>query len=151
MKRVSKYTLVCLLLAAVFALGSTAGMNVILQMRERQRLEESGTVAVESPVLAWQDPTAEDTAAGEGEETGETKEDAERILTVEQMEQVIKYRNHCEGEILHEPAVGQITMEEAIESGDPVPKGIFGGKSGFKCAGSADGVLVQFLDSTLFE
>ena len=64
MKRVSKYTLVCLLLAAVFALGSTAGMNVILQMRERQRLEESGTVAVESPVLAWQDPTAEDTAAG---------------------------------------------------------------------------------------
>lgn len=118
MKRVSKYTLVCLLLAAVFALGSTAGMNVILQMRERQRLEESGTVAVESPVLAWQDPTAEDTAAGEGEETGETKEDAERILTVEQMEQVLRYRSHCEGEILHEPAVGQITMEEAIASGE---------------------------------
>ena len=65
----SKYTLVCLLLAAVFALGSTAGMNVILQMRERQRLKESGTVVMESPVLAWQDPAAEDIAAGEGDET----------------------------------------------------------------------------------
>ena len=117
-KRVSKYTWVCLLFAAVFALGSTAGMNVILQMRERQRLKESGTVVMESPVLAWQDPAAEDTATGEDDETGETKEDAERVLTVEQMEQVIKYRNHCEGEILHEPAVGQITMEEAIASGE---------------------------------
>ena len=116
MKRVSKYTWVCLLFAAVFALGSTAGMNVILQMRER--LKESGTVVMESPVLAWQDPAAEDTATGEDDETGETKEDAERVLTVEQMEQVIKYRNHCEGEILHEPAVGQITMEEAIASGE---------------------------------
>lgn len=82
------------------------------------RQGESGTVVMESPVLAWQDPAAEDTAAGEGDETGKTKKDAERILTVEQMEQVIKYRNHCEGEILHEPAVGQITMEEAIASGE---------------------------------
>lgn len=118
MNRVSKYTVLCLLLAAVFVLGSIAGMDFILQMRERQRLEESGTVEVESPVLAWQAQAAEE--GGAGQDGTDTRPDGEedRLLTEEQMADVIRYRNDCEGEFLHDPAKGQITMEQAIASGE---------------------------------
>ena len=54
MNRASKYTLLSLLFAAVFVFGSMAGTDLILQMWEKRRLEESGTVTMESPVLAWQ-------------------------------------------------------------------------------------------------
>lgn len=118
MSRMSKYTALCLLLAAVFVIGSMTGMNAVLQMRERQRLKESGTVAAKSPVLAWQASSAEEETAGEEEAAGLPVEKEERSLTVEQMEEVIRYRAHCEGEILHEPAAGQITMEEAIAVGE---------------------------------
>lgn len=118
MNRVSKYTVLCLLFAAVFILGSISGMDFILQMRERQRLEESGSVEMESPVLAWQTQTAEE--GGAGQDGTDTRPDGEesRLLTEEQMADVIRYRNHCEGEFLHDPAKGQITMEQAIASGE---------------------------------
>lgn len=118
MKRMSKYTLLCLLLAAAFVFGSMTGMNAILRMRERHRLEEHGMVAVKSPVLAWQTPSAKEKAAGEEEEADVPDEEEERSLSVEQIEKVIRYRTYCEGEILHEPAAGQIGMEEAIAAGE---------------------------------
>ena len=52
MNRTSKYTLLSLLFAAVFVFGSMAGTDFILQMWEKRRLQESGTVTMESPVLA---------------------------------------------------------------------------------------------------
>ena len=60
MSRMSKYTVFCLLFAAAFVFGSMAGMDLVLQMRESRRLQEGGSVAVESPMPAWQSAETEE-------------------------------------------------------------------------------------------
>ena len=118
MNRASKYTLLSLLFAAVFVFGSMAGTDLILQMWEKRRLEESGTVTMESPVLAWQ--SAETGEEYDGQDGGPLVRDKEEDLTLteKEIEQVIRYRKNCEGELLHDPVKGQITMEQAFAAGE---------------------------------
>ncbi len=118
MNRASKYTLLSLLFAAVFVFGSMAGTDLILQMWEKRRLEESGTVTMESPVLAWQSAeTEEEYVKQDGEPLVRDKEE-DLTLTEKEIEQVIRYRKNCEGELLHDPVKGQITMEQAFAAGE---------------------------------
>lgn len=118
MNRASKYTLLSLLFAAVFVFGSMAGTDLILQMWEKRRLEESGTVTMESPVLAWQSAeTGEEYDGQDGEPLVRDKE-GDLTLTEKEIEQVIRYRKNCEGELLHDPVKGQITMEQAFAAGE---------------------------------
>ncbi len=118
MNRASKYTLLSLLFAAVFVFGSMAGTDLILQMWEKRRLEERGTVTMESPVLAWQSAeTGEEYDGQDGEPLVRDKEE-DLTLTEKEIEQVIRYRKNCEGELLHDPVKGQITMEQAFAAGE---------------------------------
>lgn len=118
MNRTSKYTLLSLLFAAVFVFGSMAGTDFILQMWEKRRLQESGTVTMESPVLAWQSAeTGEEYDGQDGEPLVRDKEE-DLTLTEKEIEQVIRYRKNCEGELLHDPVKGQITMEQAFAAGE---------------------------------
>ena len=118
MNRASKYTLLSLLFAAVFVFGSMAGTDLILQMWEKRRLEESGTVTMESPVLAWQSAeTEEEYVKQDGGPLVRDKEE-DLTLTEKEIEQVIRYRKNCEGELLHDPVKGQITMEQAFAAGE---------------------------------
>ena len=118
MNRTSKYTLLSLLFAAVFVFGSMAGTDLILQMWEKRRLEESGTVTMESPVLAWQSAeTEEEYVKQDGGPLVRDKE-GDLTLTEKEIEQVIRYRKNCEGELLHDPVKGQITMEQAFAAGE---------------------------------
>ena len=118
MNRASKYTLLSLLFAAVFVFGSMAGTDLILQMWEKRRLQESGTVTMESPVLAWQSAeTGEEYDGQDGEPLVRDKEE-DLTLTEKEIEQVIRYRKNCEGELLHDPVKGQITMEQAFAAGE---------------------------------
>lgn len=118
MNRASKYTLLSLLFAAVFVFGSMAGTDLILQMWEKRRLQESGTVTMESPVLAWQSAeTGEEYDGQDGEALVRDKEE-DLTLTEKEIEQVIRYRKNCEGELLHDPVKGQITMEQAFAAGE---------------------------------
>lgn len=112
MKSVHRYTLICFLLAAVFILGSMAGMNLILQEKESWLLQENGTAQIESPVAVWQEPEER------GNEEPEAAEQEEKRLTLEQMEEVVSYRADASEEMLHDPVAGQISMEEAIASGE---------------------------------
>ena len=118
MSRMSKYTVFCRLFAAAFVFGSMAGMDLVLQMRESRRLQEGGSVAVESPMPAWQSAETEEEYAKQEEEAGDRDEEKDRILTEEQIEQVVTYRKNCETELLHDPVRGQITMEQAFASGE---------------------------------
>ena len=113
MNRVHKYTLLCFLFAALFVLGSMAGMNFILQKKESRLLRESGTEEIEEPVAVWKKPQTAET-----EESAENAESKEQQLTLEQMEEVINYRVGATDEVLHEPVSGQISMEEAIACGE---------------------------------
>ena len=54
MNKSYQYTLITLLLAAAFIIGSMAGMDFILRVREKKILSSSGTAAMASPVRAWQ-------------------------------------------------------------------------------------------------
>lgn len=113
MRRMHRYTLICFLIAVGFILGSMEGMNFILQEKESRLLQESGTARMESPVTIWQE-TKETGRKG----TDEEAEQEERQLTIEQIEEVISYRADTSPEILHEPVEGQISMEDAIASGE---------------------------------
>ncbi|MCI9446703.1 MAG: hypothetical protein HFH36_04785 [Lachnospiraceae bacterium] len=110
MNKSHKYTFLTLLLASVFIFGSMAGMNLILRVREGQLLTERGSALAETPVRAWGD-------LEDGEEAVSDKRHQETYtLTVEQMEEVIGHWNSREGDIIHEPVTGQISMAEAIEN-----------------------------------
>ena len=118
MNRTSKYTLLSLLFAAVFVFGSMAGTDFILQMWEKRRLEESGTVTMESPVLAWQSAETGEEYDGQDSEPLVRDKEEDLTLTEKEIEQVIRYRKNCEGELLHDPVKGQITMEQAFAAGE---------------------------------
>ncbi len=118
MNRTSKYTLLSLLFAAVFVFGSMAGTDLILQMWEKRRLQESGTVTMESPVLAWQSAETEEEYIKQDGGPFDRDKEEDLTLTEKEIEQVIRYRKNCEGELLHDPVKGQITMEQAFASGE---------------------------------
>jgi hypothetical protein len=110
MNKAYKYTILTLLLAVVFIFVSMTGMNLILQIRERQLLTESGRIAMETPVRSWQTADNE-----EGEEENAVAEKETDTLTTEQMEEVINGWNQRTGVTVHSPVNGQISMEDAIE------------------------------------
>lgn len=118
MNRTTKYTLLSLLFAAVFVFGSMAGTDLILQMWEKRRLQESGTVTMESPVLAWQSAETEEEYIKQDGGPFDRDKEEDLTLTEKEIEQVIRYRKNCEGELLHDPVKGQITMEQAFASGE---------------------------------
>ena len=75
-------------------------------------------MTMESPVLAWQSAeTEEEYVKQDGGPLVRDKEE-DLTLTEKEIEQVIRYRKNCEGELLHDPVKGQITMEQAFASGE---------------------------------
>lgn len=110
MNRINKYTFLTLFLAFIFIFCSIVGMNYILHFREKQLLTESGKVIVESPVRAWY--------GRESDVENENVHNEKYMLTEEQIVDVISYWNSREMELLHNPVDGQISMEEAIQTGE---------------------------------
>ena len=122
MKQSFKYTVFALALALVFVCCSMAGMNMILAARERALLSEKGNAIVQSPIRAWE--TERKTGhlieiEGEGLKEAEQEEQKGLRQTIElwEMEAVEYAWNSWSYETLHEPVIGQISMEEAIEKG----------------------------------
>lgn len=112
MNRAYKYTTLTVLLALAFTLGSMAGMNLILRVKEKQLLTESGRVVAKAPVRSWQ--TQESRAEGEKEKNSDKESD---ILTTGKAEEVVRNWNEHKGITVHNPVNGQISMEEAIQAG----------------------------------
>lgn len=110
MNKTYKYTFLTLFLTLVFVFGSMTGMNLILRIRERQLLTESGRTVVEIPVRAWE----EDDNGGEKDEDSDMEK---YTLTTGQMADVITCWNERMGVTTHNPVIGQISMEEAINKG----------------------------------
>lgn len=107
-----KYNFITFSAALIFIACSMAGMSFILKIREKQLLGRSGEVAMDSPVLAWQ--RTSDNMEGEKEgENGILRPQ----LTMEQVEDVVISWNGRKNLFLHNPVVGQLTMEEAIQAG----------------------------------
>lgn len=106
MNKSFKYTILTLLLALGFAFGSMAGMNLILEAREKQILTERGKAVIEAPVRAWQE-----------QKSGENEESKGNTLTLKQISDAIDSWNNRIGEMIHDPVEGQISMEQAIEQG----------------------------------
>lgn len=108
-----KYTLISLIFAVLFVFGSMAAMNYILRIREMRLLTESGRAEVESPVRSW-----ENWDNDEENPVGEDMGSERYILNTQQVEDAIKCWNGRTNIILHDPVAGQISMEEAIKSGE---------------------------------
>ncbi len=113
MIRKYKYTFVSLMFAVLFIFGSMKVMNSILMIREMQLLTESGIVEMESPVQEWEGwgNVNENVMSGD-------IDDKRYSLTADQIEEVVKSWNNRSEVTLHDPVAGQISMEEAIESGE---------------------------------
>lgn len=109
MKKTYKYMFLTILLALVFIFGSMEGMNIILQIRESQLLSESGIAVIESPVRAWQ---------GRADVTDENTDEERYSLTTMQVKDVVERWNNRQGEILHNPVEGQVSMMEAVREGE---------------------------------
>lgn len=142
MIRKFKYTLVSLMFAILFIFGSMTGMSYILKLRETQLLTESGRTEVELPVREWEgwgngdeniasedienedivnkdkvnkDKVNKDMAS---EDVGNADINSEKyVLTTRQVEEAVKSWSNHTNVILHDPVAGQISMEEAIETG----------------------------------
>ncbi len=112
MNKSYQYTLITLLLAAAFVIGSMAGMDFILRVREKKILSASGTAAMASPVRAWQQWEAQ-----VAEETEKQAGSDGYVLNFRQIEEVIRSRTNYDEEVIHEPVRGQISIEKAIEAG----------------------------------
>ncbi len=112
MNKSYQYTLITLLLAAAFVIGSMAGMDFILRVREKKILSASGTAAMASPVRAWQQWEAQ-----VAEETEKQADSDGYVLNFRQIEEVIRSRTNYDEEVIHEPVGGQISIEKAIEAG----------------------------------
>jgi len=115
MNKSLKYTVLTIFLAFIFAFGSIAGMNVILEAREDQILTESGRAVVETPVRAWD----KQVFLEEEENGGNFASAQERyVLTMKQMEEAVSCWDNRVGVTVHNPVNGQISMEEAVGAGE---------------------------------
>lgn len=106
-----KYTFFSLIFAVLFVFGCMIAMNHILKLRETKLLTESGRAKVESPVRAWLE------LESNKESVTDSSHQVRYELTSQQMKEAIRHWNSREGDIIHEPVAGQISMGEAIESG----------------------------------
>ncbi len=106
-----KYTFFSLIFAVLFIFGSMIAMNYILKLRETQLLTERGRAEVESPVREWLE------WGTSGEFASDDMHQERYELTFRQMEEAVSHWNSREGDIIHEPVAGQISMGEAIEGG----------------------------------
>ena len=113
MIRKYKYTVLSLIFAAGFILGSMEVMNQILRIREARLLTVSGRAEVEEPVLGW-----EDWGKDRGQDVDGDADGGRPVLTAEQMEKAAESWENRTGVILHDPVAGQISMEEAIKTGE---------------------------------
>jgi len=101
------YTCLSIIFAFVFIFGSMAVMNMILRMREKQLLSESGSAVAESPVKAWE----------EGNQSNQDTASVPYTLTASQTEDAISNWNERADVVMHNPVSGQIDMEQAIKAG----------------------------------
>ena len=69
-------------------------------------------------VLAWQSAETEEEYVKQDGGPFDRDKEEDLTLTEKEIEQVIRYRKNCEGELLHDPVKGQITMEQAFASGE---------------------------------
>ncbi len=97
-KRPYVYTVLTVVFALLFSLGSMAGMAMLLKEREGRILAEEGEVREDVPVREWQ---------GNG-----------NVLTMEQIEEAVGCWENRMAMKVHEPVKGQISMEEAIQEGE---------------------------------
>ena len=107
------YTILSLLLSSAFIFVSMVGMNIILRADESRLLSEGGKVIMESPVRA-----REEAENNSGDMDEENSGKSTYIVTSKQMEEAIDKWNSRTGEIVHNPVTGQISMEEAIQTGE---------------------------------
>lgn len=96
MNKTYKYTVITVILAAAFSLGSMAAVNVMLQAKEGQLLSENGEIETGKAVWEWQ---------------------KKETLTAEQMEAVVSRWKENRIMTVQSPASGQISMEEAVRAG----------------------------------
>lgn len=88
-------------------------MNIIFHIEERRLLSENGKIIAELPVSEWEGDENNSLVIDEGE--------ADRLiytLTNRQIEEAIDSWNGRTSEIVHQPVMGQISMEEAIQNGE---------------------------------
>lgn len=109
MKKTYKYTFLTMFLALAFIFGSMAVMNFILYRKEGRLLSESGMAVEESPVRPWQ---------GWGDEPDEGDDGKGYSLTAVQVRDAVERWNKRQGETLHDPVEGQVSMEEAVREGE---------------------------------
>lgn len=107
------YTILSLLLSSAFIFVSMVGMNIILRADESRLLSEGGKVIMESPVRA-----REEAENNSGDMDEENSGKSTYIVTSKQMDEAIDKWNSRTGEIVHNPVTGQISMEEAIQTGE---------------------------------
>lgn len=116
--------------AGSFIFGSMFVSNGILTRKENRLLSDSGEMAVNSPVIAWNQE--EFPAVVKGEEDGEASTETVTdnfynesdaagtgyTVTPEQMRSVLKTWESDSVEAIHDPVEGQLSMEEAILIGE---------------------------------
>ena len=96
MNKMYKYTVITVILAVAFSLGSMAAVNLMLQTKEGQLLSENGEIVTGKAVWEWQ---------------------KQETLTVEQVEAVVSRWKKSMRMTVQNPVSGQISMEEAVKSG----------------------------------
>lgn len=108
-----RYSFFSILLAIMIVLFSLFCVDHVLRTREDKLLAETGEIEVEVPVQAWQEPLDHNIDKSEliSIETG-------HVLTMEQIENVVRLWKNDNGEIIHAPVKGQLSMEDAITIGE---------------------------------
>lgn len=96
MSKMYKYTVITVILAVAFSLGSMAAVNLMLQAKEGQLLSEKGEIVTGKAVWEWQ---------------------KQKTLTIEQIEAVVSRWKRSMTMTVQDPVSGQISMEEAVKAG----------------------------------
>lgn len=118
------YSLVTMICAIFLIFGSMFMSNRFLLRREAKLLSETGKMKVESLVVAWntdkEEQTEKEEAAGAQSESGailDRQGEYAVKLSEEEMIRALKNLDSGMEELIHEPVEGQLSMEEAINTG----------------------------------
>lgn len=118
------YSLVTMICAIFLIFGSMFMSNRFLLRREAKLLSETGKMKVESLVVAWntdkEEQTEKEEAAGAQSESGailDRQGEYAVKLSEEEMIRALKNLDSGTEELIHEPVEGQLSMEEAINTG----------------------------------
>lgn len=95
MKKISKYTVLTVVLAVVFSLGSVEGMNLILRLREHQLLYKNREIVAEDIGSDWQERES---------------------ISVDMIEDVVRSWHDGIGMAVHAPVKGQVSMQDAVKA-----------------------------------